>query len=67
LEPKSKITAKQAVEQGLEVAELEDTTRERYDDLIRLDILPASHRAIPIRFGSLPAHPAAGRYSRDRS
>ena len=63
----AKITVKQDVEQWLEVAELEDTTSERYDDLIRLYILPASHRAIPIRFGSVPAHPAAGRCSRDRS
>ena len=38
--PKSKITVKQAVEQWLEVAELEDTTRERYQDLIRLYVLP---------------------------
>ncbi|MDN5854028.1 MAG: tyrosine-type recombinase/integrase [Actinomycetia bacterium] len=31
---------KQAIERWLEVVELEDTTRERYDDLIRLYILP---------------------------
>src|SRR4051794_30989353 len=35
-QPKSNITVRQAIEQWLEVAELEDTTRERYDDLIRL-------------------------------
>lgn len=45
--PKSDITVRQAVEQWLEVAALEDTTRERYDDLIRLYILPT--------FGDLPA------------
>jgi integrase len=38
--PKSNITVRQAVEQWLEVAELEDTTRERYEDLIRLYVLP---------------------------
>jgi integrase len=38
--PKSDITVRQAVAQWLEVAKLEDTTRERYDDLIRLYILP---------------------------
>jgi hypothetical protein len=45
--PKSNITIAQAIEQWLEVAELEETTRERYDDLIRLYVLPA--------FGALPA------------
>lgn len=39
-QPKSNITVRQAVEQWLEVAVLEDTTRERYDDLIRLYVLP---------------------------
>jgi hypothetical protein len=39
-QPKSKITVKQAVEQWLDVTELEDTTRERYQDLIRLYVLP---------------------------
>lgn len=39
-QPKSNITVRQAIEQWLDVAELEDTTRERYDDLIRLYILP---------------------------
>jgi integrase len=38
--PKSAITVRQAITQWLEVVELEDTTRERYDDLIRLYILP---------------------------
>jgi integrase len=46
--PKSNITvAAQASEQWLEVAELQETTRERYDDLIRLYVLPT--------FGTLPA------------
>jgi len=34
--PKSDITVRQALEQWLEVVKLEDTTRERYQDLIRL-------------------------------
>jgi len=38
--PKSNITVRQAIESWLEVAALEETTRERYDDLIRLYILP---------------------------
>jgi integrase len=38
--PKSNITVRQAIESWLEVAALEDTTRERYDDLIRLYIMP---------------------------
>jgi integrase len=38
--PKTAITVRQAIAQWLEVAELEATTRERYDDLIRLYILP---------------------------
>ncbi len=38
--PKSDITVGQAVAQWLEVAALEETTRERYDDLIRLYVLP---------------------------
>jgi integrase len=38
--PKSNITVRQAIEQWLEVAKLEDTTRERYQDLIRLYVLP---------------------------
>jgi integrase len=45
--PTSDITVRQAIEQWLDVAELEQTTRERYDDLIRLYILPT--------FGNLPA------------
>jgi hypothetical protein len=32
---------RQAVAQWLEVVDLADTTRERYDDLIRLYVLPA--------------------------
>jgi integrase len=38
--PKTAITVRQAITQWLDVAELEVTTRERYDDLIRLYILP---------------------------
>jgi integrase len=38
--PKTNITVRQAITQWLDVAELEDTTRERYDDLIRLYIVP---------------------------
>ena len=38
--PKSSITVSTAVEQWMEVADLEVTTRERYEDLIRLCILP---------------------------
>jgi hypothetical protein len=44
--PKSDITVRQAIEQWLGVVDLEQTTRERYDDLIRLYILPT--------FGHLP-------------
>ena len=39
-QPKSAITVRQAITQWLDVAELGDTTRERYDDLIRLYVLP---------------------------
>jgi integrase len=46
-QPKSNLTVRQAIEQWLDVVVLEDTTRERYDDLIRLYILPT--------FGTLPA------------
>ena len=45
--PKSNITVREALERWLEVVALEDTTRERYDDLIRLYIMPT--------FGHLPA------------
>ncbi len=38
--PKSSITVATAVEQWMEVADLEVTTRERYEDLIRLYIVP---------------------------
>lgn len=38
--PKSVITVREALEQWIEVADLEVTTRERYEDLIRLDIGP---------------------------
>jgi len=38
--PKTTITVRQALRQWLDVSELEDTTCERYDDLIRLYILP---------------------------
>ncbi|WP_158092272.1 hypothetical protein [Pseudonocardia autotrophica] len=39
-QPKSSITVGQSVAQWLEVADLQTTTRERYDDLIRLYVLP---------------------------
>ncbi|BBF99674.1 MULTISPECIES: tyrosine-type recombinase/integrase [Pseudonocardia] len=39
-QPKSSITVGQAVAQWLEVADLQPTTQERYDDLIRLYVLP---------------------------
>ena len=45
--PKSNITVLQAVEQWLNVVQLAETTRERYDDLIRFYVLPT--------FGDLPA------------
>ena len=45
--PKTAVTVRQAVAQWLEVAKLEDTTRERYDDLIRLYVNPT--------FGDMPA------------
>ena len=38
--PKSGITVGQAVAQWLDVVDLEDTTRERYEDLIRIYIAP---------------------------
>lgn len=38
--PKSDITVRQAIEQWMDVVELEDTTRERYEDLIRLYVAP---------------------------
>ena len=45
--PKTAITVRQAITQWLEVVELGHTTRERYDDLIRLYVLPT--------FGDMPA------------
>jgi len=39
-QPKSDLTVRQTVDQWLEVAQLEDTTRERYGDLIRIYIEP---------------------------
>jgi integrase len=39
-QPKSNLTVRQAIEQWLEVARLEDTTRDRYEDLIRIYIGP---------------------------
>jgi integrase len=38
--PKTAITVRQAIAQWLEVARLSETTRERYEDLIRLYVLP---------------------------
>jgi integrase len=46
-QPKSSITVRRAIEQWLDVASLGETTRERYEDLIRLYVLP--------RFGHLEA------------
>ena len=46
-QPKSAIALATAVEQWLEVVELSETTRDRYEDLIRLYILPT--------FGSMQA------------
>jgi integrase len=40
-QPKSDLTVRQAIDQWLEVAQLEDTTRDRYDDLVRIYIDPA--------------------------
>jgi integrase len=40
IHPKSDITVRQAIEQWLDVVELEATTRERYEDLIRLYVFP---------------------------
>jgi integrase len=45
--PKSAVTVGEAIERWLEVAELEETTKDRYEDLIRLYILPT--------FGSMQA------------
>lgn len=46
--PKSNITVRQAVEQWLEVVELADTTRERYDDLIvEENTPPGLHKIVP--------------------
>jgi integrase len=39
--PKSNITLKQPVDRWFDVAELAETTRERYEDLIRLYVEPA--------------------------
>jgi hypothetical protein len=39
--PKTALTIGQAIAQWLEVAKLGETTRERYDDLVRLYIAPA--------------------------
>jgi hypothetical protein len=38
--PKTAITVRQAIAQWLDVARLSETTRERYEDLIRLYVLP---------------------------
>ena len=45
--PKSAITVAEAIDQWLEVAKLEETTRDRYEDLIRLYIRP--------KFGTMQA------------
>ncbi len=45
--PRGDITVRQALAQWLEVADLADTTRERYEDLIRLHILPVLGDRLP--------------------
>jgi hypothetical protein len=45
--PRSNISIRHAIEQWLDVVVLEDTTRERYEDVIRLYVMPT--------FGTLPA------------
>src|SRR6266511_6195693 len=40
-QPKAAVTVGRAIEQWLEVADLEATTRERYEDLVRIYIGPA--------------------------
>ena len=47
MHPKTNITVSQAIDQWLDVARLAETTRDRYDDLIRIYIRPT--------FGDLPA------------
>jgi hypothetical protein len=50
-QPKTNITLGQAISRWLEIAKLEDTTRDRYEDLVRLYVRPA--------LGDLPAVTAA--------
>ena len=45
--PKTALTVAEAIEQWLDVVKLEETTRDRYEDLIRLYILP--------KFGAMQA------------
>jgi integrase len=59
--PKSAITVREAVQQWLEVAELEVTTRERYEDLIRLYIAP---RLGDLQAARLDAELLEGLYAR---
>jgi hypothetical protein len=40
-QPKTDITLGQAISRWLEIAKLEDTTRDRYEDLVRLYVRPA--------------------------
>jgi integrase len=40
-QPKADITLGQAISRWLEIAKLEDTTRDRYEDLVRLYVRPA--------------------------
>jgi integrase len=47
MHPKTNITVSQAIDQWLDVAKLAETTRDRYEDLIRIYIRPT--------FGGLPA------------
>jgi Histidine kinase-, DNA gyrase B-, and HSP90-like ATPase len=59
--PKTKIMVRQAVEQWLDVADVQDTTRERYEDLIRLYILPTFGETLAAK---LPARRLRGRARR---
>jgi len=48
-QPKSKITVRQAIEQWLDVVVLEETTRERYEDLIH-GLSEMKDRMAPIEY-----------------
>ena len=50
--PKTDITLGQAIEQWLEVADLEDATRDRYEDLVRIYIAPTLASLPAARLGA---------------